>query len=371
MSLSALAKRVLHHPALQRLKHVPQLGFTSQIWKNITGTRYNRLTHSVGVSRLAKFALRTVMLNSNLGVPTARQELWVELAGLMHDVGHGPFSHAFDHALQAFATVHPHWLINHEARGQRLVKFALESFPDFTSEDVAAVSFMIDPKNQHYLLPRSLPAFMTTLVSNARHGIDVDRLDYLQRDSALGIVNTEGLAALDVHRLISNSRFVDSDWVFSLQDVLLVQKVMKLRTALHGGMYQHPEVVAHDLSFQTAMIHYIHSHPHQFDCLKMETDEDCVNFVELMGHIQKQFEVMDMRRFALIQTSHQVFSPFETQKGDRVYAYKPSRDPFHEKNMLLTIPFWFKLEAQGYGPPVPFFEKLSHTPDVYYLFRPC
>ena len=99
IQLSAIAETVCTLPLLTRLGEIRQLGTVDIIWPHANYTRYE---HSRGVAHLGRLTVPLVLKNSGLSysdTQIARFQLWVELAGLCHDTGHGPFSHLFDLSL--------------------------------------------------------------------------------------------------------------------------------------------------------------------------------------------------------------------------------------------------------------------------------
>ena len=89
--------KIIDTPEFQRLRSIKQLGACNYVFPTATHTRFE---HSIGVAHLGKEFLTRLVLNSNSDKNpikvTANDYLMVELAGLCHDLGHGPFSHTFD-----------------------------------------------------------------------------------------------------------------------------------------------------------------------------------------------------------------------------------------------------------------------------------
>jgi hypothetical protein len=132
--------------------------------------------------------------------------LLVTLAGLTHDLGHGPWSHMFDGKFMP--QVRPGHAWNHEDWSEMMIDGILETTAmDMGSDDVAFIKRLIQgdrPKHTEY---SDRPVFLFDIVSNERNGVDVDKFDYLKRDA-----RSVGVAAdWDSSRLLNWSRVIDSE----------------------------------------------------------------------------------------------------------------------------------------------------------------
>lgn len=154
---------VVRTPQFQRLRRVKQLGFSDLVYP---GATHSRLAHSLGVFDTARKLVGVI--NKIQGTASdSRRACTAIAAALVHDVGHGPFSHAFEDVLRDLG------LGKHEVRSVRLIKEteisdALEQFTPGFATDVAKV--IEDP------VPQDIYA---AIVSSQ---FDADRLDYMRRD---------------------------------------------------------------------------------------------------------------------------------------------------------------------------------------------
>jgi HD superfamily phosphohydrolase len=290
-TLSPIALKVAELPIVQRLSKVPQLGFVSNVWPF---ANYDRLTHSVGVATLSKHVL------TQLWEPTPRHLLWIELAGLLHDVGHGPFSHVFDRILHDCG-LETQQMKTHEERGQLLIQHTLGAIPEITPEDIEVVKFLIHPPSaaEKWLnKPHCLPAIMTNIVSNGEHGIDTDRLDYLLRDQQLASRIADShmeprVTARDVKRLIRNSQLLTDtgQWKFAFQDAAIVRNILRLRTALHRNLYLHPKVLEHEMYFRDFLISFVAKDPGAITktLFQLDSPKQCIEYVDMLDCISNTF----------------------------------------------------------------------------------
>ena len=169
-----LCKYFIDTPEFQRLRNIKQLGLAHFVYPSAVHTRFE---HSLGVMHLAGVVVDE--LRSNGTDITPKEKDLLQLAGLFHDIGHMAFSHLFDYILEE--NKHDS---THEKRSCATIDSVNSRLQLLTCDDVLQIDRMIcgcvpvsDPniKKEKY--------FLYEIISNSVSGIDVDRLDYLQRDS--------------------------------------------------------------------------------------------------------------------------------------------------------------------------------------------
>ncbi|MCO6426040.1 HD domain-containing protein [Sinorhizobium meliloti] len=193
-------KDLLSDPFFQRLRRVKQLGFSDYVFPSAA---HSRFAHSLGVYSLAKRMLAIVE-------PHAVADGWslkgkaCLAAALLHDIGHGMFSHAFENAMKFFLARNPmeasrHALfeaaVNHESVSQHIITGSpiSQSLRDLGGPDFPQmVCDMIDKVDQNCIY--------TSIVSSQ---LDADRLDYVQRDPFFAGVSSGGI---DLDWLLRNVR---------------------------------------------------------------------------------------------------------------------------------------------------------------------
>ena len=194
IELSHICVKIIDTPQFQRLRDISQLGGVYYVF---AGAASRRFEHCVGVSYLAKqFVAQLRERQPDLGI-TDEDVLCVEIAGLCHDLGHGPFSHMYDGKFLPQMGVKG---FVHEHASIALLDLLIEEnnlWPVFrennlSPDDVHFIKELIlgDPK-EFVWAGRANKGFLYDIVANKRNGIDVDKFDYFARDChVLGVTKS-------------------------------------------------------------------------------------------------------------------------------------------------------------------------------------
>ncbi len=199
---------IIEHPYLQRLRRISQTGLLNLIFPGATHTRFH---HAIGAMHLMFTALETLKLK---GVQISKEEEQSAMAAiLMHDIGHGPFSHALESMLM------DNW--HHE-------KLSLLLMEKLNSELGGQLDTAIEMFKGNYHR-----RFFNQLISSQ---LDVDRLDYLKRDSfytgvSEGNVNTQ--------RIISMMNVADDELVIDDKGIYSIENYLTARMFMYWQVYYH------------------------------------------------------------------------------------------------------------------------------------
>lgn len=205
---------VISHPFFQRQRRIKQLGFTCLVYP---GAMHTRFSHMLGALNLMNRALEVLKVK---GVEMTRDEvLGAKLAILMHDIGHGPFSHTSEHTLADMP---------HEVCSRLFMRRLNQTFGGSLT---TAISIFDDTYPKH---------FLHQLVSSQ---LDMDRLDYLGRDSFFTGVS-EGIVGTD--RIISMLNVKDDELVVDEKGIYSVEKFIISRRLMYWQVYLHKTVIAAD-----------------------------------------------------------------------------------------------------------------------------
>lgn len=204
---------LIEHPYFQRLRYIKQLGMTHLVYPGALHTRFH---HALGAMHLMQLALEHLKSRGH-GV-TEEEEEAASIAILLHDIGHGPFSHALEHTLVEG--------ISHE-KISRLFMANLNK--EFDGKLDLALSIF---NNQYH------KKFLHQLISGQ---LDLDRLDYLNRDSFFSGV-TEGVVSSD--RIIKLINIRDGNLVVEEKGIYSIEKFLIARRLMYWQVYLHKTVIA-------------------------------------------------------------------------------------------------------------------------------
>lgn len=199
---------VIEHPYFQRLRRISQTGLLSLIFPGATHTRFH---HALGAMHLMFTALETLKLK---GVTiTKEEEKSAMLAMLLHDIGHGPFSHALENI------VIDNW--HHEDISLLLMDMLNEQFGGELSTAIQMFKGKYERK------------FFNQLISSQ---LDVDRLDYLKRDSfytgvSEGNINTQRIVSM--MNVSGDQLVIDAKGIYSIENFLTARMLMYWQVYFH------------------------------------------------------------------------------------------------------------------------------------------
>lgn len=204
---------LIDHPYFQRLSRIKQLGLTYLVYP---GAHHTRFHHAVGAAYLMKQALSTF---KELGVNIQREEeRGALIAILLHDIGHGPYSHALEHSFLSG--------VSHENVSEIFMRKLDEQY---NGELSLAIQIF---RNQYH------KKFLHQLVSSQ---LDMDRLDYLKRDSFFTGVS-EGVVSNQ--RIIKMFDIVDDEILIKEKGIYSIEKFIVARRLMYWQVYLHKTVLS-------------------------------------------------------------------------------------------------------------------------------
>jgi HD superfamily phosphohydrolase len=204
---------LVEHPYFQRLRRIKQLGLTSLVYPGALHTRFH---HALGAMHLTTQAIDVIRSKGHS--ITEKEALAVKIAILLHDIGHGPFSHALEGSL-----VHN---VHHEDLSKLFMQRLNEQYKG--KLDLAIQIFEDKYKKR----------FLHQLVSSQ---LDMDRLDYLTRDSFYTGVS-EGVVGFD--RIISMLNVYNDDLVVDAKAIYSLEKFIVARRIMYWQVYLHKTALA-------------------------------------------------------------------------------------------------------------------------------
>lgn len=207
--------KLIDHPYLQRLRRIRQLGLGYLVFP---GAEHSRFSHAIGSLGLANRAL--INLREKKATITNKEYEGTLIAVLLHDIGHGPFSHTLENTF-----IHH---FNHEMMTLSFMKDLNREFKGALDTAIA-----IFTNNYH-------KKFLTQLVSSQ---LDVDRLDYLKRDSIFTGVS-EGSVGID--RIIKTMRVYQGNIVIEKKGIYAIENYITARRLMYMQVYQHKTTLSAD-----------------------------------------------------------------------------------------------------------------------------
>jgi len=199
---------LIEHPYFQRLCRISQMGLSYLVYP---GARHTRFHHALGCMYLMQQAIQTLHYKQVEITPEEEEGLYIAI--LLHDIGHGPFSHAMEHSIVEG--------ISHEEISLAFMEELNRQF-----EGKLSIAIEIFQKKYH-------KEFMNQLISSQ---LDMDRLDYLKRDSfysgvSEGNINSQRIIAMLTVK--DDTLIVEEKGIYSIEEFLVARRLMYWQVYLH------------------------------------------------------------------------------------------------------------------------------------------
>ncbi len=199
---------LVEHPYFQRLRRIKQLGLTHLVYPGALHTRFH---HALGTMHLMGKAIEVIRSKGH--TITEKEAEGVSIAILLHDIGHGPFSHALEHSIVSG--------ISHE---EISTLFMDELNKKFKGRLDLALKIFRNKYNKK---------FLHQLVSSQ---LDMDRIDYLKRDSfysgvSEGVVNTDRI--ITMLNVKNDELAIDEKGIYSIEKFIIARRLMYWQVYLH------------------------------------------------------------------------------------------------------------------------------------------
>ena len=202
---------IIEHPYFQRLRRIKQVSMTNLVYP---GANHTRFAHSLGTMHLMRHAIQ---LLRGKGYEITDEELEAaSIAILLHDSGHGPFSHTLENSIVQGVT--------HE----ELSLMVMKKFNEIHGGRLDKAIQMFQGEYEK--------GFLTKLISSQ---LDVDRIDYLKRDSfftgvAEGSVNAERL--LEMMEVVGNDLAIEAKGIYSAESFIVARRIMYWQVYMHKAV---------------------------------------------------------------------------------------------------------------------------------------
>jgi HD superfamily phosphohydrolase len=282
ITTTVIASAIINSTYFQRLRYLQQLGVCFLVFPTANNKRFE---HSIGTYHLVEKLLINIINNSDikeinnslLKVPFIKNYIlslrdlntidaedtgWcidinkdvlldnylielIKIAGLCHDLGHGPLSHLFDEWLLTQDDLRDNVMVHHENRSVRILQEIINTtwigdklLKEFIDDN--AFKFIAELINPTKDTPQN---FIFQIVSNNTNGLDVDKLDYICRDSFYLGLNT----SFQFTRVITNVKVINDNICFPEKNSYDILKIFRTRYDLHKQFYNHKTVICIEL----------------------------------------------------------------------------------------------------------------------------
>jgi uncharacterized protein len=227
---SQVEKEVIDSPAFQRLRRIRQLAGAHLVYPS---AQHSRFEHSLGAMHVAGLAGETLLVKGYIDHAEAVQDL--RLGALLHDIGHGPFSHLFEEVLEYCSNT------THEEMGRRIIMQTeiadILARHGHSADQICRLSFGQSKVN-----------FMNEIISG---GLSADIMDYLPRD---GLFTGAEYAKVDYHRLLSSLEVSKNRLALNRSALNSLESMLISRYEMFKAVYFHKTVRAAEVMLLRSMI---------------------------------------------------------------------------------------------------------------------
>ncbi|ORZ38135.1 HD phosphohydrolase domain-containing protein [Catenaria anguillulae PL171] len=243
ITLDALSWDVIDTPQFQRLRELKQLGTAYYVFP---GASHNRFEHSIGVGHLAGDMIQRLQ-STQPELEVSQEEVQaVRIAGLCHDLGHGPFSHVFDSCVIP-AIIGPNANWSHEdASTMMFHRLVDDNGIDLSTDQTKLVTSLFDGTPP----PNTDRKFLYQIVANKQSSLDVDKFDYIIRDT----MNVGLKTSYDPSRLLKNYRVIDSEICYHVKEAWNIYELFHTRYSLFKRIYTHKTCNGIELLMKDALV---------------------------------------------------------------------------------------------------------------------
>ena len=305
---------IVEHPLFQRLNRINQLGLASVVYP---GARHTRFQHSLGAFHLMSEAVLNLQQKGNFIFDSEVEA--VEAAILMHDIGHGPFSHVLENTL-----IHG---ISHEDISLMMME---EINAHFQGQLNLAISIFKGEYGKN---------FLHQLISSQ---LDMDRLDYLRRDSFYTGVTEGNIGSARIIKMlnvVNDSLVVEQKGIYSLENYLTTRRLMYWQVYLHRTCVAYEKVLVNVLNRAKYLVRNgqdVFAPPALYYFLKNDVDAQWFSSNSEALSCYEELDDSDIWSSMKVWKHHddKILSTLATDMLDRhIFKVEVSEEPFTEEKI--------------------------------------
>ena len=251
ITFSKIMWDIIDTPQFQRLRNLRQLSISHFIYP---GNNHTRFEHCLGTGFLSKDLInRCFDIISDKNFDNEKMDKneigyykeCVSIAGLCHDIGHGPFCHSFEVILNHLNI--KDW--DHEKFGGEIIQYLIDenNIEGIDRDELKMINSLIEGS----ILPNTEYKWMYQIVANKENSIDVDKFDYIQRDIYHSGVKT---LSVDYTRIFKDINIINDKICFSNKTDIGLFNLFQARYCLHHKIYNHPQIICVDSMVKDALL---------------------------------------------------------------------------------------------------------------------
>jgi len=316
---------LIEAPEIQRLYNIKQLGFAHLVFP---GAHHTRLEHCLGSYYLASKAGDVLNLEKD-------EIKLVSCAALLHDIGHGPFSHTLESILRNSLNV------DHVDLTEKLILGKHTIFDNMEKELIETLT-VFDILNNNNIEPKDIVKIIKGNTKSKQYlgqllksTIDVDQLDYIIRDSYYTGV---AYGMIDIERFLQTLVLHNNQLAVKKKGVGVVENILVARTLMYSSVYFHKTVRIAELMLSKAIELMKNNDPFRF--FKF-TDDELINDLKKRGDFQKEIAIrlkyrkLFKQAYTLSKSNVDAKEYKEICKLDDIHVRRKKEEEFEE---ILKIP---------------------------------
>lgn len=324
IQLHPLCVMIIDTPEFQRLRSIKQMGGCFSVYPGACHTRFE---HSIGTCHLAGVFGRELKRNTTVTEIkiTDKEILCLEVAGLCHDLGHGPFSHLFDQNFIKKARPEKKW--EHETASLDMIDKIFKRIEQNYIEDkhIDFIKNLIKEQgkpSKYTKRKRKVKPYLFEIIANKLNSIDVDKWDYFSRDChMLGLHhNFQCERSIKVARVVKHD-----DWHISFpkSDYHHMFDMFSTRFTIHRRACLHPVVKAVEMMITDALLiadKYLLFPPNKKKNQKCLSDsiDNMDAYLWVTDNVLNQIKALDSKTFPRIQKAQEIKRAQEIKKAQEI-----------------------------------------------------